>query len=203
MVNLKIEERCPICDMPLRYCECANKSILSEEEQRCLQVALEHLYLLSTEQIRHLIEIERVWEIGYTDNREKIVEQLRMEEAERLKEQAEERERDISTEPPKLEPCPRCGMVKLHMMHDGGYKVNCSCGLAWNLILGWKKTRKDAIEQWNKIVKVYRENLAEEAEQKEQAERNGIHIISKTYRISEEEIKRLCTPTGGLSNDNS
>lgn len=177
------EERCPICNMPLRYCECANKSILSEEEQRCLQVALEHLYLLSTEQMRHLIEIERVWEIGYTDNREDIVE--------RLKEQAEERERDISTEPPKLEPCPLCGVAKLNAMYDGKYKINCSCGLAWSLTLGWRKTPKAAGKQWNKLVKALRESLAEEAEQKEQAERNGISIVAKTDGISEEEVKRL------------
>lgn len=71
------EERCPICDMPLRYCECANKSVLSEDEEAAFQVALEHLYLLSEAQRKHLIEIERVWEIGYTDRREDVVERLK------------------------------------------------------------------------------------------------------------------------------
>ena len=67
-------ERCPICDYPLRYCECANKSVLSKKEEINLQVATDHLYLLSERQIRHLIEIERIWDIWYSDERQEILE---------------------------------------------------------------------------------------------------------------------------------
>lgn len=175
------EERCPICNMPLRYCECANKSELSEDEEAAFQVALEHLYLLSEEQIRHLIEIERVWEIGYTDNREMFVESL--------KKEAEERERNISTEPPKPKPCPHCGTAAIPVdVTEYSVRMNCGCGFAWNAT-GWQNTEKDAIKVWNAIA----DELTKRKQNKEAELRNVTCLIAKTDGISDEEIKKLFT----------
>ena len=57
----------------------------------------------------------------------------------------------------RLKPCPFCKDIWL-FVSDGdyysgyesfGYRVNCQCGFAWKAIT-WKKTKKEAIEAWNR-----------------------------------------------------
>ena len=58
-----------------------------------------------------------------------------------------------------LKPCPHCQKIWL-FASDGdyysdyekeGYRVNCACGYAWEVI-SWQKTKLDAINAWNKKV---------------------------------------------------
>lgn len=60
----------------------------------------------------------------------------------------------------RLKPCPFCGDIWL-FVSDGdyysgyesfGYRVNCQCGFAWKAIT-WQKTKKEAIEAWNRRTK--------------------------------------------------
>ena len=58
---------CPICSYPLNYCQCLFGGNAHPERDKELEVVLDHLYLLSEAQLRHVIKLEERWRISYTD----------------------------------------------------------------------------------------------------------------------------------------
>lgn len=72
------KERCPICDYELNYCQCRYGGSGHPDRHDRREVVLHHLYLFSKKQIKHLIELEKYWQISYGDNeRDKEYEKLR------------------------------------------------------------------------------------------------------------------------------
>lgn len=75
--NLFKKERCPICDYMLGYCQCLYGGTCHPDRSKRKDVVFHHLYLFSKRQVKHLIELERHWQISYGDaEREAIREGL-------------------------------------------------------------------------------------------------------------------------------
>ena len=77
------KERCPICDYTLNYCQCrfGNGGCHPDRSKR-REVVFGHLYLFSKKQVKHLIGLERYWQISYGDDemehiRESLIKQYR------------------------------------------------------------------------------------------------------------------------------
>jgi len=74
MINYKI---CPICKYKQGYCQCLFGGSAHPDRSKRLDVVLEHLYLLTPEQVQHVIELEKHWQISYDDEeKNKIVREL-------------------------------------------------------------------------------------------------------------------------------
>ena len=58
---------CPICKYPLGYCQCSFGGSAHPNRSKRRKVVLDHLYLFSDEQIKHIIELERGWQTSYGD----------------------------------------------------------------------------------------------------------------------------------------
>lgn len=58
---------CPICNYPISNCQCRFGGSAHPDRHKRRQVVLDHLYLLSDEQIKHIIELEKYWQISYGD----------------------------------------------------------------------------------------------------------------------------------------
>lgn len=58
----------------------------------------------------------------------------------------------------KLKPCPKCGDAWIYAVVGDwpsgyelhGYRVNCKCGYAWQTLVEWFPSKKQAKEEWNR-----------------------------------------------------
>ena len=70
--------RCPICDYYIEECQCKYGGNAHPDRSKQREVVLDHLYLFSEEQIRHIAKIEKYQCISYTDpEMNKIFESLK------------------------------------------------------------------------------------------------------------------------------
>lgn len=73
-------DKCPICSYPLDRCQCLFGGNAHPDRYKEREVVLDHLYLLSEEQLRHVIKLEEWWCMSYTDTeRSAILERLKRE----------------------------------------------------------------------------------------------------------------------------
>lgn len=56
---------CPICEDTIKDCKCLYSESMEKSKRR--QVIMDHLYLFDKRQIRHLIALEKYWNLNYTD----------------------------------------------------------------------------------------------------------------------------------------
>lgn len=69
--------KCPICKYPHGYCQCSFGGSAHPNRSKRREVVLHHLYLLTEDQVKHVIDLEKHWQISYADpEREKILEEL-------------------------------------------------------------------------------------------------------------------------------
>lgn len=59
---------CPICGYPINRCQCYCGGSTHPDRSKNRKVVFDHLYLLSPEQLQHVIELQRKWQISYEDN---------------------------------------------------------------------------------------------------------------------------------------
>lgn len=68
---------CPICKYPIGMCQCCFGGTAHPNRSKRREVVLHHLYLLTEEQVKHVIDLEKQWQISYVDpEREKILKEL-------------------------------------------------------------------------------------------------------------------------------
>lgn len=66
----KLEEmktKCPICDYELGMCQCLFAGGCHPDRTKIREVVLDHLYLLTEEQIKHIQYLEKYWNMSYAD----------------------------------------------------------------------------------------------------------------------------------------
>jgi hypothetical protein len=70
---------CPICGYQLGQCQCYFGGSAHPDRSKKREVVLDHLYLLSDEQLRHVIRLEKRWQISYGDQeRSDILKKLKL-----------------------------------------------------------------------------------------------------------------------------
>lgn len=69
-VGVHLMDKCPICKYPIHDCQCLFGGTAHPDRSKRLQVVLDHLYLLSPEQLQHVVELEEYWQRSYGVNRE-------------------------------------------------------------------------------------------------------------------------------------
>ena len=57
--------KCPICDYDIEYCQCMFSGSAHPDRYKKREVVLDHLYLFEPEQVRHIIDLEKHWQISY------------------------------------------------------------------------------------------------------------------------------------------
>lgn len=60
---------CPICEYKIQDCQCRFSGSAHPDRFKRRQVVLDHLYLFSSEQIQHIINLEKWWRISYGDKK--------------------------------------------------------------------------------------------------------------------------------------
>ena len=60
-------DKCPICEYPLDQCQCLYAGDAHPDRSKRQRVVLDHLHILSEPQLRHVIELERWWNMSYAD----------------------------------------------------------------------------------------------------------------------------------------
>lgn len=60
-------DKCPICEYSLDNCQCRFGGSAHPDRDKRLRVVLDHLHLLTEPQLRHVVQLERLWNISYTD----------------------------------------------------------------------------------------------------------------------------------------
>lgn len=72
------ETICPICQYRITDCQCRFSGSAHPDNSKRREVVLDHLYLLSNEQIKHLQNLQSFWQTSYSDvNMNNIVEELK------------------------------------------------------------------------------------------------------------------------------
>ena len=61
------EEKCPICNYKFSQCQCRFGGSAHPDRSKNQEVVLHHLHLLSKKQIKHIIKLEKYWQISYGD----------------------------------------------------------------------------------------------------------------------------------------
>lgn len=59
--------KCPICDYSINLCQCKFAGSAHPDRSKQLEVALEHLYLFNRKQLKHILKLEKYWQISYDD----------------------------------------------------------------------------------------------------------------------------------------
>lgn len=59
--------KCPICNYQISQCQCKFDGSAHPDRSKRREVIFDHLYLFNQEQIEHLINLERYWQISYGD----------------------------------------------------------------------------------------------------------------------------------------
>nr|DAV52835.1 MAG TPA: zinc-ribbon domain protein [Caudoviricetes sp.] len=62
-----MKTKCPICDYELRMCQCLFAGDCHPDRTKIREVVLDHLYLLTDEQIKHIQYLEKYWNMSYAD----------------------------------------------------------------------------------------------------------------------------------------
>ena len=76
-MKLLKKEKCPICNYELDSCQCKFGGSAHPDRSKRRDVVFDHLYLFSNKQIKHLIDLEKYWQISYGDEeRENICKEL-------------------------------------------------------------------------------------------------------------------------------
>ena len=71
-------DRCPICGYEFEMCQCMFGGSAHPDRSKRRAVVLDHLYLLSEKQIRHVIRLQRRWQTSYGDEeRTRILNELK------------------------------------------------------------------------------------------------------------------------------
>lgn len=80
MKEANMKEKCPICDYDIEHCQCLFGGSAHPDRSKKQDVVKDHLYLFSDEQVKHIIKLERFWEISYLDKeKKKIMAELKKE----------------------------------------------------------------------------------------------------------------------------
>lgn len=58
---------CPICGYEVKECQCVFGGSAHPDRHKNREVVEQHLYLLSEEQLKQLIYLQKCWEISYGD----------------------------------------------------------------------------------------------------------------------------------------
>ncbi len=66
-------DKCPICGYEIIYCQCLFGGSAHPDRCKRREVVFDHLYLFSDEQIKHLMNLEKHWQISYGDNERKQI----------------------------------------------------------------------------------------------------------------------------------
>ena len=61
------KKNCPICDYPFDMCQCRFCGSVHPDRSKRARVVADHIYLLSDEQIEHLKQVQKWWDIVYVD----------------------------------------------------------------------------------------------------------------------------------------
>jgi hypothetical protein len=64
---MKKEVICPICEYPIEYCQCRYGGSAHPDRSKRRTVVCDHLYLLTEEQLKHLIKVQSYWQTSYSD----------------------------------------------------------------------------------------------------------------------------------------
>lgn len=59
--------KCPICGYKLRDCQCLVSGNAHPDRWKKIKVIKDHLYLLNSVELHHVIWLERQWQMSYTD----------------------------------------------------------------------------------------------------------------------------------------
>ena len=60
---------CPICGYELSWCQCLFGGSAHSDRNKERDVVQDHLYMLSDEQLRHLIKLQWHWQTSYGDEK--------------------------------------------------------------------------------------------------------------------------------------
>lgn len=60
-------EICPICKYDIPHCQCCFAGSWHPDRSDIRDVVLHHLHFLSQKQLDHIIELEKYWDISYSD----------------------------------------------------------------------------------------------------------------------------------------
>ena len=72
------KENCPICNYHLAHCQCRFGGSAHPNRSKQREVVLDHLHLLSKRQLKHIINLEKYWQVSYGDDeRTAILEKLK------------------------------------------------------------------------------------------------------------------------------
>lgn len=73
-------EKCPICNNPLDMCQCKFGGSAHPDRSKRIEVVFYHLHLFSPEQVNHIINLQKWWNVSYGDrDREQIRKELEAE----------------------------------------------------------------------------------------------------------------------------
>ena len=61
------KDKCPICGYNFKECQCMFSGSSHPDRYKQKVVVQDHLYLLSEEQLKHLIELQKKWRTSYSD----------------------------------------------------------------------------------------------------------------------------------------
>ena len=64
----RIDMKCPICDYEIKDCQCIFNGTAHPDRSNRKIVVFDHLYLFEKEQIEHLIDLQKAWQISYGDD---------------------------------------------------------------------------------------------------------------------------------------
>lgn len=85
--TINVGEMCPICDYEIKNCQCVYAGSAHPDRSKRKQVVQEHLYLLTPVQLKHLMELQKFWQISYSDKEKNaIYEELKNKAKQRLAE---------------------------------------------------------------------------------------------------------------------
>ena len=69
---------CPICEYQISDCQCLFSGSAHPDRSKRRKVVVDHLYLLSNEQIKHLQNLQSFWQTSYSDeSMNEIVKELK------------------------------------------------------------------------------------------------------------------------------
>lgn len=62
-----MNNNCPICRYDIGHCQCRFGCSAHPDRSKRRTVVLDHLYLFSEEQINHIVNLEKSWQVSYGD----------------------------------------------------------------------------------------------------------------------------------------
>lgn len=62
-----MNNNCPICRYDIGRCQCRFGGSAHPDRSKRRTVVLDHLYLFSEEQINHIVNLEKSWQVSYGD----------------------------------------------------------------------------------------------------------------------------------------